>query len=488
MTQHALRPAFWRGLSGKVLVLTMLFVMAGEVLIFLPSIANFRLTWMENRLSIAEVAAMAADAAPGGAVPPGVSRALLMSTGAFAVTLTRDGKPKLELHTQNAPPHEAVYDLRNAGALDAISDALWVMVSPARIIAVGGNPPHMYGSYIEVVIDEAMLKRDMLAYASNILVLSFVLSMIVAGLVFLALNRVFVRPVRRLTLEMLRFAENPETGNAIIRESGRRDEIGIAERELATMQTQLQSLLQQKSHLAALGLAVSKISHDLRNMLAAAQLISGRLSGVNDPTVQKFAPKLIASLDRAIDFCVATLSFGQAAEPPPRRERFPLRPLVEEVMETAALEASPRVALVNAVEEGLVIDAGREALFRILINLARNAVAVLGQPREDGSLPPEPQLRIAAWRQPGEVLIEVSDNGPGFTKRAQEHLFEPFQGSGRVGGTGLGLAIARELTQAHGGLIRLLSTGADGTVFRVSIPDRIAQAQLARRGTGRDTS
>jgi signal transduction histidine kinase len=471
MEKNTPRPAFWRGLSGKVLVLTVLFVLAGEVLIFLPSIANFRLTWLENRLAAAEVAVMAADAAPQGNVPPATLRALLVSTGAYAVTLTRDGLPKLDLHSASPPPHEAVFDLRHQGAFGTISDALWVMVSPPRIIAVGGNPPHMNGSYVEVVINETALKRDMLAYARNILILSLMLSVMVAGLVFVVLNRVFVRPVRHLTREMLRFAERPENPAAMIRQSGRSDEIGIAERELAAMQADLQNLLKQKSHLAALGLAVSKISHDLRNMLAAAQLISGRLGDVNDPTVQKLAPKLIASLDRAIDFCAATLRFGKASEASPRRAHFVLFPLVEDVLETARLEALPEVALVNGVEAGLMIDADREALFRILLNLARNALAVLAQPRGLQSPAPPPRLAITARAVPGGTMMEISDNGPGFSKRAREHLFEPFQGSGRAGGTGLGLVIARELVEAHGGVIELLSSGPEGTVFRLVIPD-----------------
>ena len=115
MTRNVLRPAFWRGLSGKVLVLTMLFVLAGEVLIFLPSIASFRLNWMENRLGLAEVAVMAAAASPGGEVPPEAARVLLNGTGAYAVTLTRNGLPQLKLNIPSPPLHEAVFDLRHQG-------------------------------------------------------------------------------------------------------------------------------------------------------------------------------------------------------------------------------------------------------------------------------------------------------------------------------------------------------------------------------------
>ena len=85
------------------------------------------------------------------------------------------------------------------------------------------------------------------------------------------------------------------------------------------MQRDLASMLQQKSHLAALGLAVSKINHDLRNLLTSAQLFSEGLSSLPDPRVQRFAPKLMRALERAIAFCESTLSYGRAQEPPPDR-------------------------------------------------------------------------------------------------------------------------------------------------------------------------
>ena len=148
------------------------------------------------------------------------------------------------------------------------------------------------------------------------------------------------------------------------------------------MQIELASLLNQKSHLAALGLAVSKVSHDLRNMLSSAHLISDRLSMVNDPTVQKFAPKLIASLDRAISLCVQTLKYGRAEEALPRRDKFLLRLLVDEVIESIAVEASSRIVLYNNVPQNLSADADRDQLFRILTNLVRNAAQALETPRE----------------------------------------------------------------------------------------------------------
>ena len=137
-------------------------------------------------------------------------------------------------------------------------------------------------------------------------------------------------------------------------------------------------MLQQKNRLAALGLAVSKINHDLRNLLASAQLISDRLSHLPDPRVQRFAPKLMKALERAIEFCQSTLSYGRAQERPPERKMIGLATLVEEVRETLDLGGpDSRIGWVSSVERGLMVDADHDQLFRVLNNLARNAVQAL---------------------------------------------------------------------------------------------------------------
>ncbi|MGE3831158.1 MAG: sensor histidine kinase, partial [Parvibaculaceae bacterium] len=334
----------------------------------------------------------------------------------------------------------------------------------------------------DVAMDEAPLRAAMLGFTLNILLVSVFLALIVGGLLFLTLNQVLVEPMRRLSANMLSFAQKPEDTSRIIAPSTRSDEIGAAERELHTMQTELATLLQQKSHLAALGLAVSKVSHDLRNMLSAAHLISDRLSSVEDPTVQKFAPKLIASLDRAIAFCVQTLKYGRAEEAPPRRDRFVLRLLVDEVIDSAAVQASSRIVLYNSVPQNLLADADRDHLFRVLTNLVRNAVEALETHQKNEPDAPEGSIAISGWREGMIVTIEVKDNGPGVPERVRDKLFEAFQSAARPGGTGLGLAIAAELVRAHGGEVWLARTGADGTSFQFTVPDRISALRSGKRG------
>ena len=276
---------------------------------------------------------------------------------------------------------------------------------------------------------------------------------------------------------MIAFHADPENPARVIADSGRGDEVGTTERELASMQRDIASMLHQKNRLAALGLAVSKINHDLRNLLASAQLFSDQLSNLPDPKVQRFAPKLMRALERAIAFCQSTLSYGAAQEPPPDRKPIELESLIEEVHETLGLGLDVPIRWIVAVERGLTVDGDRDQLFRVLVNVARNAVQALEA--RGARDPARDQIRITGRREGSVAVIEVSDTGPGVSDRARAHLFEAFQGSTRPGGAGLGLAIAAELVRAHGGEMRLVD-GTIGATFRISIPDRAVELSSRR--------
>jgi signal transduction histidine kinase len=348
-----------------------------------------------------------------------------------------------------------------------IWDALGVFfANESRVIRVVGEPGMGAGAFIEIVMPEAPLKAAMIRYGLNVLGLSVIISIITAALVYFALNGLLVQPMMRLTHNMLHFSERPEDASRIIVPSERQDEIGTAERELAHMQAELAQTLHQKSRLAALGLAVSKINHDLRNMLANAQIISDRLVSLPDPAVQRFAPKLIASLGRAITLADSTLKFGRAEEAAPRREQTNLVALLAEVADGLGLPREGAIDWALTIEPTLRIDADRDQLFRVLSNLCRNALQAI-ELRE----PIKGRIQVMAERQGQRVMIEVSDDGPGVPQKARAHLFQAFQGSARKGGTGLGLAVAHELVTAHGGTIRLRDSEV-GAVFVVEIPDR----------------
>jgi len=464
------------GLSDKLLVLTILFVMIAEVLIYVPSIANFRLNWLSDKLSDAHTAALVLEATT--EVPDEVAKRVLDSIGAHAVAMKMGQARRLLMVGDMPPSVDHDIDLRDVSWPYAIYHAFGTLLSMQnRVIRVLGHAP-MGGEYVEIIMDDRALRKAMFRFSVNILLLSLVISAITASLVYLALHYLFVRPLHRLTANMTAFRAEPENPARVIVASGRQDEIGTSERELADMQRELGSLLKQKTRLAALGLAVSKINHDLRNLLSSAQLFSDRLSGVPDQQVQRFAPKLMRALERAISFCESTLSYGRAQEPPPDRRPVALEPLVEEVRESLELAPDTPIRLISAVERGLTVDADPDQLFRILLNLARNAVQALeSRAARD---PGRDQIRITGRREGAVVVIEVSDTGPGVAPAAREHLFEPFKSSTRTGGSGLGLVIAAELVRAHGGEIHLVE-GTIGATFHLTIPDRAVELQ-ARRG------
>jgi signal transduction histidine kinase len=472
------------GLSGKLLLMTIPLAMIAGMMIYVPAIANFRVNRLNDRLAAANTAALVLDAAPSGMVPETLSRQILTSIGARAVAI-KMGQQRRLLASADLPQQiDHDVDTRNITVWAAIRDAFEVMLErDNHAIRVVGRAPGA-AQFIEVVIDEQPLRQAMYRFSRNVLVVALLIAGLTSALVYLALHYLFVRPMRRLTANLVAFHENPENPSRIIVPSQRGDEIGVATRELSDMQRDLVSMLHQKSRLAALGLAVSKINHDLRNLLASSQLLSDQLASVPDPRVQRFAPKLMRSLERAIAFCQSTLSYGRAQEAEPDRRMMLVEPVVTEVRESAGLGASTitstvtsTITWVAAIERGLSIDADPDQLFRVLLNLVRNAAQALeSQPSVD---PSAMQIRITGRREGSVAILEISDTGPGVPPRTRDHLFEAFQTSGRPGGSGLGLAIAAELIRAHGGAIHLVE-GTIGATFRIAIPDRPVELQSVR--------
>jgi signal transduction histidine kinase len=455
------------GLSSRLLILTVIFVMIAEVLIFVPSMANFRNSWLQDRVVAARTAALVIEAAPADALPETLVRELLMSVGAESIALRIRGIRRL-LAAEEAPPMaELSYDLREITGLNSISQSFnTLFFGGSRFMRITGEPV-MGGEFIEIVVREAPLRAAMLRFSWNIILLSLAISGITALLVFLSLRSIIVRPVERLTRNITRFAERPDDATRLMQPSGRTDEIGRAEVALQGMQRTLAQQLKQKEHLAALGLAVSKINHDLRNILASAQLISDRLSEVPDPTVQRFAPKLIQTLDRAIQFCQTTLNFGRADERQPVFRRVPLAKLFEDVREGAGLIDGHAIQFENAIDHRHMVDADPEHLFRAGLNLCRNAVQAMESVASPDGKPHT--LTVRAREDRDWHWIDIEDTGPGVPDQVKPRLFEAFGGTTRPGGSGLGLAIAADLVRSHGGAISLVERD-QGACFRIALP------------------
>ncbi|NVK59913.1 MAG: HAMP domain-containing histidine kinase [Rhodobacteraceae bacterium] len=451
-------------LSGRFLILTTVFVMLAEVLIFVPSVARYREDYLVDRLERAQIASLALLADD--MIDPDLERELLANAGVYNVALQRNATRELMLSSPVPGPVSKTYDLREAGPVVLMRDAILRLVDPApRLIRVLGYPSREAGQLIEVTMDSAPLRHAMLEYGLRILALSAVISVITALLLFLAVRRLLVKPIKRVVGHMQRYAEAPEDARRIIRPSAGVRELREAEEALQSLQTQLSASLRQKERLAQLGGAVARVSHDLRNILTSAQLFTDRIEMSEDPSVKRMAPKLVGSIARAVSLCENTLAFGKAEEPAPVLTQFNLAELVNEVLEAERLAIGEHeVSLSEDIPGTMQIRGDPEQIYRVVSNLVRNARQAITGTGQEG------EISVAAREEDDAWIIEVTDTGPGLPKKAREHLFQPFQGGARKGGAGLGLAIVAELVRNHGGTLRLARSGADGTCFEIRLP------------------
>ena len=458
------RGGFFNTLSGRFLLLSAGFVMLAEVLIFVPSIARYRADYLMARLEKAQIASLSQIAAED-AVSPELERELLANAEVFNIVLRRDETRQLVLSSTLPSAVEQDFDLRLAGPLVLIRDAFAVLFDGGnRVIRVIGNPTLDAGILIEITMESGPLKAAMLDYGLRILLLSALISVLTAALLFFAVQRFLVVPIRRVVRHMQTYAQAPEDARLFIEPTAGVTELRQAEEALHSLQTQLTGALRQRERLAQLGSAVAKISHDLRNILTSAQLFADRLEGSTDPVVARSVPKLVGSISRAVNLTEATLAFGKAEEPPPRLSRFALRALAEDVCEAEGLgPEGPLVALID-VGPSLTIRADHEQLFRVLSNLIRNARQAIEATGEAGT------IEISGGESDVEWWIRVGDSGPGLPAKAREHLFSAFQGGARRGGIGLGLAISAELIRGHGGRLELARSDADGSEFLIHLP------------------
>ncbi|WPZ34788.1 HAMP domain-containing sensor histidine kinase [Thalassobaculum sp. OXR-137] len=448
-----------RSLSFRLLCLTIFFVMVSEVLIYTPSIARFRLTYLTEKLDKAHLAALTIDGSPDRVISQELTFELLDHVGAYEIVVTGAEGSRKSLSRPMFPTGEVEVSLYDPMPVELVVDAFDALFQTGnRILRVTGPAPMDPASTVSITIDEFPLREVMYDFSWRILTLSVLISVFTAALVFVSLRWLLVRPLQRITESLVAFRKRPEDRSTDLDDRGRRDEIGVALRELGLMKEEMRAALRQRTRLAALGTAVSKISHDLRNMLSTATLISDRLAMSQDPDVQKVTPTLVKAIDRAVALCSTTLNFTRET-PPLKLAPLRLADLIADLRADLA-PVQGREIQVHLDQTGdVVIQADRDQMYRALSNIASNAVNAGAD-----------TLRVTVREEGGRLLVDLADNGPGIPEEGRGRLFQPFQFSTRRDGTGLGLTIARDLVQAHGGSLTLERTGSDGSTFRMNLP------------------
>jgi signal transduction histidine kinase len=476
LRQGSRLPADWRervrihapdALAWRLLLLTFVFTVVVEILIIAPSAASFHERWLLDRLQSAELASVGVEALPYSAVEDDVAEQLLAIGGVQAVVVGDQGVRRLLLQAPNLPRTPDLIDLRQRRPLTRIVDPWRTLFGhPERSIRVQARPRYRSGDFIEILAPAEPLKIELRAFLLNSLLTSLFISLVAGGLLYGGLALLVLQPLRRVTRSIEHFALDPEAGGDP--PSDRHDEIGRVERELARMQDEVRLSLRSRARLVALGEAVAKINHDLRNMLTSAQMASERLADSPDPEVARVLPRLERALGRAAALSRNVLEYGRSEEPPPQRVRIALAPAIAAAAEDAGLTADG-VRLVRSIPARLSLQADADQLHRILVNLMRNArQAIENDPtRRTGR---RGVIRVTASAEDGDVVLRIADDGPGIPPRLSENLFEPFVSGRPSEGAGLGLAISRELAANHGGALSLVETGPTGTTFALRVP------------------
>lgn len=471
-------------LSSKLLLLMILSVFIAEVIIFVPSVANKRQQWLNAvHKMVASSSLLLNDDNFGDPLSQETQETLLRSTGTSAIIIHQGEKTKTLAAIPQPQKVTHYIDLTENNMLHQFNEAISsLLFGGGRVLQISG-PAGLSGEIVDIIMNEAPLHSYLVKNARIIAIVSLIISLIAASLIYRIIHVMLLRPVRHMHFNMIEFAQNPEDPSLNIPFTDRKDELGVAQNRLAQIQAHLQSLFHRQKHLADLGLAVSKINHDMRNILASAQLLSDRLEDSKDPVVRSFAPRLIRTLNRAISYAETVITYGRTQELPSERMRIPLHPLVADVAETLAIPAASGIEFRNLVPKDFYADMDQEQMIRVLTNLCRNSVQamsadlnILSHPAVKGQIllhqdRKTKSLTITAGRIGATAIISVADTGPGLSQKARDNLFKAFHGSTRSDGAGLGLVIAQDLVRAHGGTIELREDYTEGAAFEIRIPD-----------------
>ncbi len=291
---------------------------------------------------------------------------------------------------------------------------------------------------------------------------------IIAGLMLLArgLTRQVSGPLRNLE----RAAKAAAEGNAgfEVEDSGT-FEVASLSTSVAALKARIeeqQRRAAQSEKMAAIGALAGGVAHEINNPLG---VILGFAQGMERRVPQGDPLRMpVTSIVREALRCKALvqelLTFSRASAGKKSDEEVDVRAAVESsVLLLGARARTQNVELITQLEPGLPrLKGSGVQVQQVLVNLGTNALDAM---KQGGTL----TLRAAA--RDGDMVLEVSDTGGGIPENIRQRIFEPFFTTKAVGeGTGLGLSIVYEIVQQHHGRVDVVSSTADGTMMRVTLP------------------
>jgi len=453
--------SFISRLSGKLLVLTILFVLLAEAVIFFPSASNHRHNWLQERAISAGHLALALNGAQENYDRMILSETFMNDTDISVVSTETDGTSQLVLGFPPETTDFELIDLRKPMPGMQLRATLASFTEKEGYFRVLAKPPPGEFQTLEYLVPKLALQQEMEQYYRNILGLSVLIAIITGILLYSVLRFMIIKPLQCLSDDVEDFQGDPSAPLKVKRTHNRKDEIGDLSRSFTEMQEGVQASLEQRKRLADLGLAVSKINHDLRNVLTSAQLVSDRLAMDKDERVKKMGERLVRAVDRGVRIAENVLEYGSEKDEILDLGTVNLSQIAGEAAKDT-LTRFPDVAFENVIDPGLQVKADADHTYRIFQNLIRNAAQALAGK-------PDAKVKVEARNGGNKVYTTLSDNGPGLPEKVRETIFTPFSTSGGRGRTGLGLTISKELAEAQGGKIALVNSDEQGTMFELTL-------------------
>ena len=469
-----------RRLSGKLLLMTIGFVMLAELVIFIPSAALYRQDWLGERTNQVDILNLALLEVDNFTASAALADKFMEDKNVIMGSQRYKGKSKLlfgSIPEDLDPTSLKLIDIRETTRLPKFRDTFETFFGSSQgyYRVIGSSSAQIdttkvkETAAIEVLIPRKNVQTAMRDYFKRIFFLSLAIAIITGSLIYFTMSLLIIRPIQDLARNVAIFQKAPEVARPDSVTSERIDEIGDLERAFFDMKQGVRGSLKQKQRLATLGLAVAKINHDLRNVLTSAQLVSDRLSTDEDPKVARMGERLTRAIDRGVKMTRDVLNFSSPEADPIKREPLRLSFLLGEVagdVLPAFGTGARKISFMNDVPSDLQIDADPDHTYRIFHNLMRNAAQAMAALADDNA---ERLLRVYVDLSDNYVETHVTDTAGGLPRKAKKNLFTAFASGGGKGSTGLGLTIAKELATEQGGDLRLERTNETGTTFTVQL-------------------
>ncbi len=438
-------------------------------MVFLPSITRFRARYLEESLATAHIAILSTKVMPEGVLDQELKRRLLRHADTYAIEEKKAGIVIQQLRLDQLPPIDATVTLPGH-PLELIIGALVTLPrTENRILQVTGPSKKEPDLRISIIIDEKPMREAMIGYSVRILILSLVIALFTGMLVYFSLRKLIVTPIQHLTANIQNFRQNPEDPDRIVKPGTRSDEVGIMEKNLAFMQRDIRASLTQKTRLAAIGEAVAKVNHDLRNILANAMLQGDKLARIRHPQMREILPILFETIEDAVTLCRRTLDFVSNPQEQFQPQAVNLHIFMNETLtpfferqthdNSSSGHLKKNLRFENMITADLSVTADPQQLSRVVLNLVENSI-------KSGA----DMISFRSRRTAKKITLFIRDNGPGIPSSIRSDIFRPFSRSKKSRGTGLGLAIVKDIMQTHNGDIGLRSSTKYGTVFALSFP------------------